>query len=248
MQVDATPSFRNMEMRSPRFNTVPVPSFIKEVGPQCDQKLMTPAQRREVLDFEIRTRAAHEYMRKAATDRTKTRKQIGGISFHRGVLGYDSTNNEESEVYGARARELHRVMEKMDSFHEKRAEYMRRAHGNSMYNTLHPNQGSGQEGAGGERVLDKTFQSKHRQETFDLSFQGTYNSLFGSQEQGVQPLRTQHLRDQDLSGKNYNMIQHTRIEHWPSNPVQRLENRGLAHPSQTSLEGPRNLQGAIPPR
>ena len=226
VQVDATPSFRNMEMRSPRFNEVAVPVFMKEVGPQCDKQLMTPAQRREVLDFEIRTRAANEYMRKAVSDRTRTKKQITGITYHRGVLGYDSTNNDESEVYGDKAQKLHSTMKKLDDFHSKRADYMAAVSGNHVASNLKGvyNQDN-----------SKQFQSKGKQDAYDLSFDGTYNTLFGQHPLPRDPERCQKLRDQDMSGKTYNFIQHTNTEYCPSRPFHRQENKILSHPSQVCI-------------
>lgn len=238
---DTTPSFRNMDVRSPRFSTMSVPAYMQEVGPQCDQALMTPAQRREVLDFEVRTRAAHEYMRKASSDRAKTRKLISGITFHRGVLGYDSMNNAESEAYGDKAKILHKKIDRLDQFHEKRRAYVDKVNGkvvaSVLSNTGVPNQRE-----------DRTFQSKARCSNFDTSFESTYHSLFGQESEHRNTERAQMLRDQDHSGKTYNITQHTAVEHLPSRPFHRCENKVLHHPSQASLEAQRNLQGTLLPR
>lgn len=243
--IDETPSFRNNEMRPPQFRSVEMPGFIKEVGPQADKKLMTPAQRRELLDFEIRTRAAGEYMRKAASDRAKTRKQIGGIQFHRGVLMYDSTNNIDSEAYGDKAKALAGTMGKLDSFHSERQEHIARTQGKTMQTVLNTGANQGSEAISADRNF---FQSKGRQNTFDNSFSSTYNTLFGRVDTTIRPERTQYLRDQDLSGKQYDLVCHTRVEHCPpSNGFTRQENRILSHPSQACLEGQRNLQGTLLP-
>merc|ERR1712070_713105 len=37
--------------------------------------------------------------------------------------------------------------------------------------------------------------------------------------------RAQYLRDQDLCGKNYNIVSHVEIESWPSNVPQRVDKR-----------------------
>jgi hypothetical protein len=239
--LDQTPSFQNMEMRSPRFSTNAVPAFMNEVGPQCDQKLMTPAQRRQVLDFEVRSRAANEYMRKAASDRIKTKKLIAGIPFHRGVLGYDSTKNPESEAYGPRAQALQNKHGKVDRFHDARREYMNKVGGTVVREVL------SNTGRGGVDD-DKTFQSKGRSNTFDMSFNSTFNTVFGSTKETMNAERAQMLRDQDFSGKTYSITQHTKIEHWPSRPLHRDEDRRLHHPSQASLEMQRNLQGTLLPK
>lgn len=236
--LDQVPSFQNMEMRDPRFSARSVPAFMNEVGPQCDQKLMTPAQRRQVLDFEVRSRAANEYMRKATSDRHKTKKLIAGIPFHRGVLGYDSTNNVESEAYGSKAQKLHAQHSKVDRFHDARRGYMGKVSGTVVAEVLNNT------GKGGVDQ-DKTFQSKGRSKTFDMSFDSTFNTVFGSSKHEMDPERAQKLRDQDFSGKTYNITQHTAVEHWPSRPFDRQEDRRLNHPSQASLESQRNLQGTL---
>ena len=78
--------------------------------------------------------------------------------------------------------------------------------------------------------------------------------------------RTQFQRDNELSGKQHNIINHTIIEHWPSRHMDRLYDKKLLHPrylltppstylfnlltysliiSQTSLESTRNTVGSI---
>eukprot|EP01034_Spumella_vulgaris_P028083 gene28083-34884_t len=58
-------------------------------------------------------------------------------------------------------------------------------------------------------------------------------------------LRTQQLRDQELSGKDYNITNHVVIEHWPPRDFHRQQVKNIDHPSQHSLESQRNLQGTI---
>lgn len=240
--VDACVAFRNMEMRSPRFSKVDPPAFLEEVGPQTDKKLMTPAQRSELLDFEIRQREAKEYMRKATADRQRTKKQISGIQYHRGVLMYDSTANKDSEAYGDKSKKLYSTMDRLDRFHDKRQNYLGNVSGKSVATVLDCS------GKSDNIMLAtvKDFQSKAGHNS-SQSFENTFNTLFGNVEIHNNPTRTQYLRNQELSGKNYNISTHTAIEHWPSEPFKRGENKVLSHPSQSCLEGQRSLQGSLRP-
>ena len=58
-------------------------------------------------------------------------------------------------------------------------------------------------------------------------------------------MRTQLIRDNDLSGKDYNIVTHAVITEYPSMTMLRNHDKRLDHPSQASLEGSRNLQGAL---
>ena len=75
----------------------------------------------------------------------------------------------------------------------------------------------------------------------------THDRLFGSTAAATQPERTQHLRNENLGGKQYNPVTLTRVEHWPpTNPERRHDQSFMSHPSQVSLDLPRSLQGAVP--
>ena len=78
-----------------------------------------------------------------------------------------------------------------------------------------------------------------------LSYEETHNRLFCRQERAGGSERTQRIRNAELSGKQYNIVSLTTIEHWPSRHFERLKNKVLAHPSQESLHGSRNLQGSL---
>jgi hypothetical protein len=78
------------------------------------------------------------------------------------------------------------------------------------------------------------------------TFEETYSHLNPVGPRKSKPERAQFLRDQDLAGKSYNIITGTLVEYMPSNVPERI-NKTHAHPSQTSLHGPRSFQGAIRP-
>ena len=47
--------------------------------------------------------------------------------------------------------------------------------------------------------------------------------------------RAQYLRNQDICGKNFNIVSHIEVSHWPSDVMER-NNKRTCHPSQTSLD------------
>lgn len=102
---DERPSFKNNMVRPPKINSIDVPEVYKEAGPQWDQKLLNPAQRREIFEFEKKRLEAKAFIHDAVGAREKTRKQLEGMNFKRGVLMVDSNLNEDSEIFGQRARE-----------------------------------------------------------------------------------------------------------------------------------------------
>lgn len=164
---------------------------------------------------------------------------------------YDSANNDDSEVYGDKAKHLHSTLTKLDSFHDQRQGYLRQVQGDhipDVFGTASRNDCSQTlTHTGRATVHAKAFQAKAHPNTFDTSFEKTYDTLFGRLDTRIRPERTQHLRNEDLSGKNYNIVTHAKITEWPSEPVHRQHNKVLAHPSQASLEGSRNLQGTLHP-
>jgi hypothetical protein len=93
-------------------------------------------------------------------------------------------------------------------------------------------------------VLRRPYQSKrHMAPHLD-----TYDRVFGKDPYFINPDRTQHIYDQDMAGKHYNIVSHTEPELWrPKFIAQERVDKKLAHPSQQSLERGRNLQGYVEP-
>merc|ERR1711991_823507 len=234
-------SFQKMQMVAPTFEPLPEPSYYKECGPQLDQKLLTPFQRREISEYEKKKNAAHVYIRKALSDRSKTRKILLGVDYQRGVVGYDNAINPESEIYGEGAKDYLQAKSKKSVVNDMRRGYLGQktsAMGHSG-NILNPDLMSS------NVRTEKPYQHKGG-DIHAPTFDETYFRVLESNKEvkKVNLGRTQFLRDQDLNGKNYNIITHTDIVQWPSKVNERVH-RTMTHPSQTSLEGPRNMQGSI---
>jgi hypothetical protein len=60
----------------------------------------------------------------------------------------------------------------------------------------------------------------------------------------VNPSRTQKLRDETLAGKDFNIVNHTKITNIPSK-VPFRNNKLQAHPSQATMQRGRNMQGFL---
>lgn len=236
-------SFQRMQMMPPKYTPVEEPSFYKECGPQLDQRLITPAQRREILDYEKKKSAADLYIRQAVNDRSKLKKNLGGVDYKRGVVGYDNGTNPESEIYGENAKSYIEMKDNKQMFHEARSNYLGAKRSNMQHsgNILNPNLMS-------NNVKTEKFYQNKGGNIHAMTFQETYYRVLESNKEVKRDnaRRTQHLRDQDLNGKNYNIVNHTEVQHWPSKSKERIYER-MTHPSQTSLDGPRNLQGSLRP-
>jgi hypothetical protein len=236
-------AFRNYFINDPNYVTIPKPKCLIEAGDQCDMKLLTPAQRKEILDFEQRKNLANHVIRDATALREKLTKQMKGIRFHRGVIGVDDVENEDSEIYGERARRERNEKElKHNRYMERLARLSIKNGGmDTNGNILVPDTIT-------DRVkVNKSFQSKSMKNT-SQTFNETYSRMFVRVDGDIHAERTQHLREKDLNGKTYNFITHAGIEHWPVAESQKTfgpEHKILSHNSQASLEPPRNLQGTL---
>lgn len=233
--------YKNMDIRPASFKQIEIPKCLEDAGEQCDKKLLNPAQRREILEFEKRKRAADEILRTATIARDNTRKIVTGQQFHRGILMCDSSDNESSEIYGEKAKEAHREAAYKNITHLERTSNIAvrtssmKTNGNILIpETLAP------------RVkIREDFQTKGGT-THAFSFDETHNRIFDRRmETAPEAARTQHIRDEDLSGKTYDIVKHTLVEHWPSKTFERDFDKRLSHASQNTLEGQRNLQGSL---
>jgi hypothetical protein len=219
-----------------------IPSYMKEAGPNCDQRLLNPQQRREILDFEKRKKAADDLVRSAQSDRNKTKKQLTGLQFHRGALMIDSSDNLDSEIYGQRATSLAVEREYKSQIHLERTSRLA-----SKQSAMHLNGNILVPESVGARVqLEKNYQSKGG-DYHALSFDETHNRIFCRLQGAANGNRTQHLRDVETSGKPYSITAHTTLEHWPPRSFDREVRASMAHPSQAALETQRLLQGTLRP-
>ena len=65
--------FENMALQPPVYKEVTLPEYVQRAGPQRDQLLMNPHQRREVYDIDRRVYSADKAVRDAQSDRIKTK-------------------------------------------------------------------------------------------------------------------------------------------------------------------------------
>jgi hypothetical protein len=238
--VGSKQTFKNQDLAAPVLVQSEMPEFMKAAGPNCDQKLLNPQQRREILMFEKQKREADHLIRAAQSDRMKTKKQLSGLQFHRGALMVDSSDNMESEIYGDRALKAAAHREYKSQIHLERTSRLA-AKESAMHlngNILVP------ESVGPRVKVEKAYQSKGG-DYHQLSFDETHNRIFCRLQGASNGGRTQHLRDVESSGKPYSITQHTTIEHWPPRSFEREVRQAMAHPSQATLEGQRSLQGSL---
>ena len=231
-------SFKNYSIRPPNFVAEELPSFYHEAGPQGDQKLLNPTQRRKMMEIDAQSRLANAHLGQAINERTKLRTSLVGPSHHRGVLMVDSSDNINSEIYGNKAQEIQNKSNKIQQFHETRQENLQRCNGSLSkdFNNLVPE----------DKKQEKLFQNKKTIGS-TLSFEETFHRVFEKEQlKPPRPERTQHLRDQDLLGKNYNIITNTSIIYGKSS-IEEKKDKVLSHPSQQSLNYNRNLQGSLRP-
>ena len=235
-------SFRNQDIAAPKLAGVPVPDFMREAGPQCDRKLLNPKQRREILEFEKKEREAKTLLREAVNSRIKTRKQLEGPQFHRGVLMLDSNDNMHSQIYGEKAIKAAADAEYKAQIHlERRSRLANKQSSITVHgNILDPD-------SLGPRVKNEKYYQSKGGDYHALSFDETYNRLFCRMKNASSGARTQFLRDVETSGKQYNITHHTPFENWPPRSFEREVRAAVKHPSQESLEGSRNLQGSLRP-
>lgn len=233
------PCFQNMQVKGPVFKIEEKPEFYVHYTSQEDARILKPSEQKTLLDFEMRKRSGEYYTKKASTDRQHT-KAIFTNPFHsRGVLGVDSADNPNSEVYGQQAQVLMERAEVTATAAEKK-KHVLAERGKSMTavgNLLVPDTIS-------SSVREKPLMPRKGGDHHSFTYEETRDRIFKKTEIPFDPIRGQYLRDQDLYGKNHNIITHHAIEHWPSQVLPRI-NKTMDHPSQQSLDSHRNLQGSL---
>mmetsp|Transcript_7849 Transcript_7849/g.13001 ORF Transcript_7849/g.13001 Transcript_7849/m.13001 type:complete len:375 (+) Transcript_7849:131-1255(+) len=240
--VKAPQTFKNQGLAPPVLTSDDVPEFLSQAGPNCDQKLLNPGQRRAIQEFERKKKEADVLIRSAKSDRMKTKKQMSGLQFHRGALMVDSSDNLDSEVYGARAVHLAAEREYKKQIHLERTSSLAR-----QQSAMHINGNILVPDSVAPRVkVEKHYQSKGG-DYHALSFDETHNRIFCRLQGASNGMRSQMLRDVETSGKPYNITNHTMIEHWPPRSFDREVRMDLTHPSQAALETQRHLQGSLRP-
>mmetsp|Transcript_28417 Transcript_28417/g.28724 ORF Transcript_28417/g.28724 Transcript_28417/m.28724 type:complete len:379 (-) Transcript_28417:127-1263(-) len=237
--MDKGPEFRNMVLNPPSYKVVEKPDYYVDRTSKTDKKILNPHERKNLMEFEIKNRAASRCSKKAGTDRLHTKEIIGGPAYHRGVLGIDSSDNINSEIYGERAIKSSEKTSRKENALDKKRNHLAEK-GSSMCtkgNIIVPNSIN-------NNIKENSLFQKKGGENHSLTYDETKNRIFKKNEITFDPIRGQQIRDQDLAGKNYNIVSHTAIEQWPSKVPPR-ENKVLDHPSQIALNHHRNLQGAL---
>lgn len=231
-------SFQNYSVQAPSFTAEVIPEFYREAGPHGDQKLLNPAQRRKIMEIDAQSQQARGHLDRAIHERHKLKALLKGPNYHRGVLMVDDTSNLNSEIYGERAQVIKEKQDRMDRIHQQRQQNLMKCGGvlSGDYGNMIP----------ANAPQESLFQTKKSTGTTQ-TFQETFSRVFEKVElKPPRPERTQHLRDHDLLGKNYNIITNTVIVHGKSSIPER-QDKVLAHPSQYSLHSTRNLQGSLRP-
>jgi hypothetical protein len=231
-------TFKNYSIQPPQFTAEEIPEFYREAGAHGDQKLLNPAQRRKMMEIDAQNQLAKGHVDRAISERHKLKTSLSGPNHHRGVLMVDDPSNINSEIYGQKAQEAREKYDKMNRSHEQRLQNLQRCGGvlSADYGNMIPS----------NAPQESLFQTK-RSTGSTLSFQETYTRVFEKVElKPPRPERTQHLRDQDLLGKNYNIITNTTIVYGKSSIPERKD-KILSHPSQQSLNSNRNLHGSLRP-
>lgn len=237
----ADSGFKNMLNRGPEFQETKIPSFYEKAGPNGDQMLLNPAQRREMMKYDTEALKGYKYVKEAVAGRVKTKKIMNGPQYHRGVVGVDSCDNVDSEIYGDYAKKFYAEENSVTRAREARKEHLGAMQSSVKYNGNYLDPDSMPDTV----KTNNIFQSKAAK--LQNTFETTKNNIMTGglpKKDNFDPVRAQRLRDQDICGKNFNIVTGSEITQWPSRAPPRNDNRML-HPSQTALESVRNTQGSL---
>lgn len=127
------------------------PDALIRGGPQGDQCLLNPRERREIMEFEHKNVAAKKMISTADGSRNRLLHLMQTKDPH-GVIGVDSVANEGSRVYGETARltrERINRKNKHAGLRRERFEQLGTSAKKLGYNVFQHNEG---EWVGGERV------------------------------------------------------------------------------------------------
>jgi len=210
---------------------VEAPKAIAVKAPDCMAKvgLLTPAERREIMEFEKFNLQAKRTRHKADLD-NKRRVQIMKCRHPEGCVGVDGPGAGDTEVYKDKAYML------------QVKEGMKMQHSGGRRTILAGKQSSVQ--GLGRRLLGHDHNIKNAAETKFCQSKGgaarqvldTHQRIFVDDPRNSNPARTQHLRNEDLAGKNFNIVTGAGHEHHRSNAPYKVGNGGghinrQAHPS-----------------
>ncbi|GMH92792.1 hypothetical protein TrVE_jg12084 [Triparma verrucosa] len=231
------PSFNNFHLHIPQTRPAKTPSALIRGGPQADQTLLTPAERKEIMVFEHKQKAAHKLIAKADGARNRLHSLMA-TKHHTGVTGVDSVRNLNSAVYGSLGQTIQSKLSKKAASSLARTAALTRlasAEERLGYNPFHHN----------TTVLPpsstKVFQTKNNSAKPQLD---THSRLFVDAGIPINPSRTQKLRNETLGGKDFNITNGTLITNIPCT-VPFRNNKMQSHPSQATMQRGRNMQGFL---
>lgn len=232
-------AFENYDVKPPVFKIAEIPSFYAQAGSNGDRILLNPTQRKQIMIHDTEVLAAKKHIQAAQCERHKLKTSLLGPTHHRGVLMYDSVENVNSEAYGSKAVSQQEYQQKWQEHKFNREENIKCRSGGltTNFNDL----------VSKDTPQNDFMQSKnHSKISNNLSYGETSDRLFHLKND-IKPAnqgRMQELRNRDISGKKYDIVLHTDVVHCPSN-IPEKQNKTLFHPSQTSLNSVRNLQGSL---
>jgi len=231
------PTFINMFARAEEVVRTDTPAAYKAAELSMQKgALITPAQRRAALDFQIKNERARATVKRGELQARRLHHLLRD-RHPQGALNVDSTANPDSYVYGAAAREIRQrdANHKM-SCDARRANLTKILCGETThgYDPFQHDESLKQE-------MNRFLQAK----TFGKCrpSHSTHERLFTKHEKPRKDVREQFIRDRELEGRPYDIVGHYTIERLPSHVPQRV-NTQLAHPSQNGKEG-RCTQGSL---
>mmetsp|Transcript_14190 Transcript_14190/g.32984 ORF Transcript_14190/g.32984 Transcript_14190/m.32984 type:complete len:407 (+) Transcript_14190:134-1354(+) len=246
MVMESGEGFMNMRSMPPRVTTVPQPPIVGSAldtsTGQLRRYLLTPKERSDLLKHEQKTQKANA-LQKTAELQQRRLVQIMRHRHREGAVGVDGVNSaaESGSLYEDRAAVKNAAeSRRMRKAGDRRSKLATVAFAQNRYghNPFHHNE----EFLGPQET--KFMQTKGGSGRPGLN---TQSRLFGAQQHVERAERTQHLRDEDLSGKNYNLTGHHNVQYAPSVVPQRVSEKSyMKHPSQQLLERGRNMQGSMP--
>jgi hypothetical protein len=211
-----TQSYHNYKVIAPRNRAVQAPDAMTKVG------LLTPADRRAIMEFEKQNLLAKRVRQQSDLDHSR-RVGLMACRHPEGCLGLDGPGSAASEAYGAKGDMMLRQRDHRQRHANARAERLRQV-SSSVANVPYD-------------MLDHDMAVKTAQETKVFQektgvrqYLDTTNRIFDNSAYIPSVNRMQSLRNEDLGGKQYNIVTHTNVPVAPSNMPLRMDHRE-AHPS-----------------
>ena len=230
------------------------PAVMDEALSKNEEMLLNPYQRRKILETERDANRAKKIIKKAKADKIRLEFLMKN-RYPSGAVGVDSTANTESPFYAEECIKQLGKKDKKEMYMRHRSEFLKERWNASerlgfepLHHAIIPNtEYTGHEikDAEGKGSLKKLMQTKGRGGAAPKM--DTYDRLFGQDPLKINEARRQHLHDQDLGGKTFDLTgTHKRQYYQPCVYIPKVrEDKVLIHPSQVSLNQTRNLQGTV---